>query len=289
MIASCLTLLTDYGYEDGLVGVLHAVCFTIAPGIPVIDLDHLVPRQDVRLGALRLQRLLRYVPPGVHVAVVDPGVGSSRRAVALATAERVFVGPDNGLLLAAAREALETEGGGELRAVVLDREEYFLAPRSVTFDGRDVFAPVAARLASDTPLSEVGSPLDAALLVELRPPMLVVADDGSEATLEVIQIDGFGNVQLSGGRETLTALKMTRGDEATVCDLDSGAEVTAPVGSSFSDVRAGETVLLIDSDGHIALSVNRGRASDLLRAPLWGKVRLSSRRHQRPAPLLFQA
>lgn len=279
MKAPCLTLITDYGYEGGFVGVLHAVCFAIAPGVPVLDLDHLVPRQDVRLGAIRLQRLMRYTPPGVHVAVVDPGVGSSRRAVALATAERVFVGPDNGLLLGAAREALEREGGGEpLRAVVLDRDEYFLHPRSTTFDGRDVFVPVAAHLAGGIALTDVGSPIEPSLLLDLPAPSVVVDEEGSEAVLELIQIDGFGNMQLSGRADVLSALEMADGAEATVCDLASGREVTARVGSSFSDVGEGEAVLLVDSDGHISLSVNRGRATDLLPTAPWSRVRLSSRR-----------
>jgi S-adenosylmethionine hydrolase len=139
----CITLLTDYGYAGGFVGMLHAVAFSIAPAVPVIDLDHGIPPFDVRLGALRLERAVPYLPAGVHVGVVDPGVGGSRRPVALTSGGSAFVGPDNGLLVWAARRAGDLD-----QVVVLDQERFWLPSRSQTFDGRDVFVPVAAYLAA---------------------------------------------------------------------------------------------------------------------------------------------
>ncbi|MDA8038184.1 MAG: SAM-dependent chlorinase/fluorinase [Actinomycetota bacterium] len=257
----CLTLLTDYGFAGGLVGALHAVAFSIAPEVPVIDLDHSIPPQDVRLASLRLQRMLGYLPPGVHVAVVDPGVGTSRRAVALTTREHAFVGPDNGVLPSAALAVGDDRA--LLSAVVLDREAYWLSSRSATFDGRDVFVPVAAHLARGVELSDLGSPLPLDELETLAPPAVEVSADGRSARLEVLQVDSFGNVQLSGDAAVLETLSPGLGGLLSV-EGGSGPPVHARVGRTFGDVAAGEVVVLVDSDGCIALSVNGGSAARLL-------------------------
>ncbi|HEV8065497.1 MAG TPA: SAM-dependent chlorinase/fluorinase, partial [Acidimicrobiales bacterium] len=196
---SCLTLTTDYGLEAGFVGVLHAVVFKIAPALRVIDLDHSIHPQDVRLGALRLERYMSYAPPGVHVAVVDPGVGGDRRPIAVRAGDNVFVGPDNGLVVWAAERSAR---GEELEAFWLDNEEYWLAERSTTFDGRDIFAPAAAHVAIGTDLSRLGSRLETSSLLRLHRPVAVVNEQGG-AELEVLQVDGFGNLQLGAGPETL--------------------------------------------------------------------------------------
>jgi S-adenosylmethionine hydrolase len=145
--------MTDYGCGAGFVGTLHAVAFRIAPDVRVIDLDHSVPPQDIRLGALRLERFMAYAPPGVHVGVVDPGVGGVRRAVAITAGPHAFVGPDNGLLT----WAMEATSAGDTRAVVLDRPGFWLEHPSRTFDGRDIFVPVAAHLSHGVPLDDVGT------------------------------------------------------------------------------------------------------------------------------------
>jgi hypothetical protein len=263
----CLTLTTDYGYGAGFVGTLHAVAFRIAPTLKVIDLDHSVPPQDVRLGALRLERFMRFAPPGVHVGVVDPGVGSSRRAVAIAAGAHVFVGPDNGLLPWAA----EAAGGAFVRAVLLDRPQFWLDSPSRTFDGRDVFVPVAAQLASGRHLDEVGSEIDPAGLVRLVRPAALV-DDGS-ATLELLQVDGFGNVQLSGDETTVAALGLHHGDPVRL-DVAGRAPLEATYVETFAAVARGSTVVLIDSDGCLAVSVNCGRADTLLGDPAGATIRL---------------
>lgn len=255
----CLTLTTDYGYAGGFVGALHAVAFSIAPSVTVIDLDHLVPPQDVRLGALRLERFARFAPAGVHVGVVDPGVGSSRRAVAISAGHHVFVGPDNGLLVWAAEAS-----AAELRAVELDRPEIFLEPRSRTFDGRDVFVPVAARIASGLDLFEAGSEIEPASLVRLERPSTTDLGDGSYE-LDVLQVDHFGNLQLSGDESTARALGLAAGDGVTV--FAGRAVVEARYGRTFDEVPKGGAVVLVDSDGCLALSVNCGRADALVGTP----------------------
>ncbi|MFZ0172403.1 MAG: SAM-dependent chlorinase/fluorinase [Acidimicrobiales bacterium] len=256
---SCLTLTTDYGYGAGFVGSLHAVAFRMAPQLRVIDLDHSVPPQDVRLGALRLERFMRIAPAGVHVGVVDPGVGSSRRPVAITAGPHAFVGPDNGLLPWAAEA-----GGQEMRVVVLDRAELWLEHRSQTFDGRDVFVPVAAHLARGVELGNVGTEIDPSSLRRLVRPINQLGDDGV-AELEVLQVDGFGNVQLSGDEKTVAALGLRTGDAVR---LVSGRahDIDAIYSQTFADVPRGGAAMLIDSDGCLALSVNCGRAELLLEA-----------------------
>ena len=162
-----ITFLSDYGLEDEFVGVVHAVIAHECPTARVIDLSHGVPRQSVLAGALMLARALPYAPPGVHLAVVDPEVGARRRAVALRTAldDRLLVGPDNGLLLPAADRF-----GWVTEAVEISTSSWRLEPVSATFHGRDLFAPVAARLAAGEALADAGTPLDPEELVRLELP-----------------------------------------------------------------------------------------------------------------------
>src|ERR687893_2108282 len=157
-----LTFLSDYGTDDEFVGVVHAVIARLAPAAPVIDLTHGIPRHGVLQGALTLARTLPYAPPGVHLAVVDPEVGARRRAVALRTADedRLLVGPDNGLLLPAAQRF-----GGIAEVVEISGSPWRLEPVSATFHGRDLFAPVAARLAAGAPLPDARPPLEPVELV----------------------------------------------------------------------------------------------------------------------------
>lgn len=272
MPLECIGLVTDYGYEGGFAGVLHAVALSIAPHVPVLALDHKVPPADVRLGALRLERVVKYLPPAVLVGVVDPGVGGDRRPIAIGTARHLFVGPDNGLLLWAA-EAAGTSG---MSAVVLDDERYWLPERSRTFDGRDVFVPVAAHLAAGASLADVGSPVDTGTLVALDRPVSRL--DGDVAELEVVQVDGFGNVQLSGDRQIADGLGWRHGDL-----LEIGPPGTlATYCSTFGEVAAGEALVLIDSDGYLGVSLNQGRGDSVLPLPPGAVVTI--RRLSAPRP-----
>ena len=253
---SCITLLTDYGYEAGFVGTLHSVAFRIAPRTTVIDLDHSIPRGNVRLGALRLERLARFIPNGVHVGVVDPGVGGPRRPVAIRVTGHVFVGPDNGLLIWGA----EFFGGIE-EAVLLDNEEYFLEPRARTFDGRDIFVPVAAHLVRGTSFGEVGSVIDPTTLVRLERPIAHRRPDGS-IVVEVVQVDGFGNIQFGADVSDAVQLEFRIGERLV---LERGVDrVVATYGATFSDVEVGEAIVLVDSDGQLAYSVNGSRADSTM-------------------------
>jgi S-adenosyl-L-methionine hydrolase (adenosine-forming) len=251
---ACLTLLTDYGLEAGFVGALHAVALNIAPGACVIDLDHSVPAGNVRLGAIRLERFARFLPVGAHVGVVDPGVGGARRPIAIAAGDHYLVGPDNGLLIWAAERL-----GGVDRAVSLDNPKYQLQERSRTFDGRDVFVPVAAHLVSGVRLGKVGSLIAADHLVRLERPAALAEPDGS-LLVEILQVDGFGNVQFAADAEDVGKLGLRKGDRVVIAHPRGVAGVSARYGATFGDVLPGETVVLLDSDGQLALSVNGGRA-----------------------------
>ncbi len=267
MAYACLSLLTDYGALWGYVGVCHAVALSIAPSMPVIDIAHNVPPHDVRSGAFLLERTIKYVPPGVHVAVVDPGVGGTRRPVAVQSGERVFVGPDNGLL----PWAVDACGGPD-HAVVLDNQELWLTPRSRTFDGRDVFVPVAARIAMGKSVEEVGSSIPVANLVRLERPITRILED-STAELEVLHVDTFGNVQLSGTAETAVSLGLNVGDRLSLHSPRKDG-VTATYGSTYGDVPPGRPLVLVDSDGYLAVAVNLGRAETLLSVTVGDLVRI---------------
>ncbi len=185
-----LTFITDYGLEDGFVAACHGVAARIAPAARVIDITHLVQPGDVRRGAAVLAQTIPYLPPAVHVAVVDPGVGTARRGVAVQAGDSILVGPDNGLL----SWAVAAQGGAE-RAVQLTNGDLWLHPVSPTFHGRDIFMPVAAHLAAGTDLASAGDEIDLADLVTLPAPTSRVRD--GEAEGEVMSVDRFGNVQLS--------------------------------------------------------------------------------------------
>lgn len=250
-----VTFVTDYGRGGGFVGALHAVVDALVPPelpVRILDLDHDIPRHDVLLGALRLEAAMGYVRPGVHVAVVDPGVGTARRPVAVESHGRVFVGPDNGLLAF----ALEATGGAT-RAVEITR--VVRAGATATFDGRDVFAPAAGHLLSGAALSDLGPPLEPAELHLLERP-LVRLEGGGRLTAVVLQVDGFGNVQLAAAGDLLAEL----GDVARVQKEGTAEQLAVSVGRTFADVARNEPVVLSDSDGRIALSVNRGRGDALL-------------------------
>lgn len=242
-----VTLLTDFGRRDPFVGVCHAVILRGAPDARIVDLTHDVPPQDVRAGAGLLARAVVHTPVAVHCAVVDPGVGTARAALALQV-ERGdrLVGPDNGLLAPAA-DAL----GGVIAAVhVTVRPE---ARVSATFHGRDVFAPAAATLASGADLAEVGTPVTG--FVELPPPGLVV-EPGSLVS-DVEWIDVFGNVALGAGSADLERAGLGAvGASIVVSPLRAAASaerVEVRRVRTFADLAPGEPGLLIDSDGLVSL------------------------------------
>ena len=247
-----ITFLSDYGLADDFVGVCHAVIAGICPPARVIDLTHGVPRGDVRAGALILGGALPYLPLGVHLAVVDPGVGSDRRGVAVRAADgRLLVGPDNGLLSLAADRA-----GGVVEAVDIGRSRFASPLVSATFHGRDIFAPVAARLAGGAALADAGEPCDPAGLVTLELPSPQVADGVLVA--HVLYVDRFGNVQLDVAEP---AFELGRTVEVATA---SGRSERARYASTFADADAGEVILYEDSYRRLSVAVNQGDAATRL-------------------------
>jgi S-adenosyl-L-methionine hydrolase (adenosine-forming) len=251
-----ITFLSDYGYEDEFAGVCRAVISQIAPGAPLVDLSHGIRRQDVRQGAIALANALPSCPPGVHLAVVDPGVGSARRAVAVGAAEgRILVGPDNGLL----SRALDRLGGA-LDAVELSRSPFRLEPVSATFHGRDIFAPVAAHLSLGARLDEAGESIDPTSLASLDLPTPQIGPD--KVVAHAIHADGYGNVILNLDAAMLADGPLSEGERL---------EIRAPDGRfdglwarTFSDVGPGDVLLFEDSSGALALAVSGGSAAGLM-------------------------
>lgn len=264
-----VTLLTDYGTDDEFVGVCHGVIERITPGCRVLDVTHGIPRHAVRHGALVLRNALPYLPAGVHVAVVDPEVGTERRAVALrCDGGRLLVGPDNGVLALAAERF-----GGVSEAVDVSRSPHRLEPVSATFHGRDVFCPVAAHLAGGADLAEAGEHVDPADLTLLELPAPTVAD-GALIT-HAILIDRFGNVGLGVGHEQLAGSGLVLGRAARV--EAHGEWHDATFVRSFADVAAGDLLVYEDAYRTLALAVNRGSAAERLRLAPDDRIRLTAR------------
>jgi S-adenosylmethionine hydrolase len=259
--APTIAFLSDYGHTDEFVGVCHGVIVRRCPSARVIDVTHAIPRHDVRTGALVLRDSLAYMPPGVHLGVVDPEVGAvgrhARRAVALRAAalEQLLVGPDNGLLMLAAERL-----GGVVEAVDIGRSPERLEPVSATFHGRDIFAPVAAALADGAPLAAVGEPL---AVEELRALELSSARvyDGT-LTAHVLRADHFGNLVLDAGHAQIAAVGVLLGGALSV--EIAGRAHRARYASTFADVAPGELLLYEDAQRMVALAVNRGSAAEVL-------------------------
>ena len=261
-----VTLLTDYGHDDDFVGVCHGVIRRIHPEAEIVDITHGIERHAVRQGALVLRNALPYMPTGVHVAVVDPQVGTERRALALRAGDgRLLVGPDNGLLSLAWERC-----GGVEQAVDITRSQHRLEPVSATFHGRDIFAPVAARLAAGADLADAGDPLepDSLELVELPAPRL----DDATVVAHALVIDRYGNVGLNVDHERLAGTGLTLGGRVVV---EAGGERhLATYAQTFADVGPGELLVYEDAYRTLALAVNRGDAAGALRLAVDAEVRL---------------
>jgi S-adenosyl-L-methionine hydrolase (adenosine-forming) len=250
-----ITFLSDFGLQDDFVGTCHGVIKRIAPAAEILDITHGIPPQQVLQGALVLANTLPYMPAGVHLAVVDPGVGSHRRPLALRSGDgRLLVGPDNGLLLPAADSL-----GGVQEVHELANADYALDSVSRTFHGRDLFSPAAAHLALGVPLAQLGPPIDPQALVRLDVPRAEVGQNRIRAT--VLYVDHFGNMQLN--------LKRAHLDEAGVLpgvtvELELALDrYYATAARTFTDARPGDIILYEDSYGNIAIAINGGSAAEL--------------------------
>lgn len=263
--------LSDYGLEDEFVGVMKAVIRAIAPHVVVGDVTHSIPAHDIRAGALALARSMQYLTlvPSVILAVIDPGVGSDRRAVAVEAGgengdgrhdplggplgpSAILVGPDNGLMASAVAMA-----GGARRAVSLTNDEYHLPAPGPTFAGRDVFAPAAAHLCAGVDIAELGEPVDP---ITLLPGIIPLSrhEEGA-VTGEVLWVDRFGNIQLNVDPDDLLLM-----DDPLV--LVSGDRTRKAIRvRSYSDLRSGQIGLVTDSYGLVSIALDRRSASEELR------------------------
>jgi S-adenosyl-L-methionine hydrolase (adenosine-forming) len=266
-----ITFLSDYGLADDFVGVCHGVIAGICPQARVIDLTHGIPRHDVRAGALALAGALPYLPVGVHLAVVDPDVGASRRAVAISTGDgRRLVGPDNGLFTVAAEAC-----GGVSQAVDIASSRYRLEPVSATFHGRDIFAPVAAHLAAGVDLAEVGAPCDPATLVALELPEPRF-EPGGAIVAHVLYVDRFGNAQLDLSHEHLDGSGLKLGREV-VLRLRSGRAESVPFLRTFAEAAPGRALVYEDAYRRLAVAVSHGDAARELGLGVGDELRIEPR------------
>lgn len=265
-----ISFLSDYGHADEFVGVVHSVIASIAPQVRVVDVTHGIAPCDVRAGGLALARAAQYLLPGVVLAVVDPGVGTDRRPVAVEVGDgaSVLVGPDNGLLAPAVALV-----GGASRAVELANPDYRLggwAGLGSTFDGRDVFAPAAAHLCCGVPLSELGPSVDPATLT---PGMLPVSHfDGGDLVAEVLWVDRFGNCQLNVAPAEVDELA---GSDAPLQVAAGGDLRTAETARAYTEVQPGRVGLVTDSTGLVSLALPRRSAAEELGLHEGAEVRLT--------------
>ena len=252
-----ITLTTDFGTHDWFVGTMKGVIAGIASKAPVIDLTHEVPAGDIRAGAFALAASYRYFPKRtVHIAVVDPGVGSARKPIAVQTAHYFFVGPDNGV----SSLALRTEKIKTIRA--LENKDYFLQPVSQTFHGRDIFAPVAAHLSRGLAIQTVGkAQTDFARLDWPEPRLRRARIEG-----EVIYIDRFGNGITNLNREILSSCA------ATSCEVHGRRRWTCPLRRFYQAVPVKMPVAVLGSSGFLEIAVNSGSAEKLLGLRLGTRV-----------------
>jgi S-adenosylmethionine hydrolase len=253
-MARPIVFLSDYGLDDEYVGVCHGVIARFAPDVVLVDLTHAVPAHDVVRGAMVLAASVRFMPEhAVFLAVVDPGVGTERRAVAVETpAGGTLVGPDNGLLSLAWEEL-----GGPGRAVAITSERVLLQPVSDTFHGRDVFAPAAAHLATGLPLDALGPGVAVDGLVRVSIPRPTVGPEGLRCA--VLATDRFGNVQLAARSPDLEAAGLSGAERLQVTTGDRAILVRRA--RTFGQLRPTEAGLTIDSAGFLALVVNGGSAA----------------------------
>jgi S-adenosylmethionine hydrolase len=252
-----VSFLSDFGLQDDFVGTCHGVIKLIAPETEIIDITHGIPPQQVLQGALVLANTLAYVPPGVHLAVVDPGVGGRRRPLALRDREgRCFVGPDNGLLVPAAERA------GIDVAHELANPEYALESISRTFHGRDLFSPAAAHLSRGVAIEELGPPLAVDALVRLDLPQPELRPERIAAT--VLYVDAFGNIALNVTREHAVEAGIIPG---TQVELELGGErFYAVAARTFADARPGDIMLYEDSYRNMSVAISGGSAGEMLHA-----------------------
>jgi S-adenosylmethionine hydrolase len=265
-VTPVITFLSDFGLQDDFVGVCHGVIKRIAPDAEIIDVTHGIEPQRVLQGALVLANTIPYMPEGVHLAVVDPGVGSQRRALALRSGdERLLVGPDNGLLVPAAERQ-----GGIAEVHELTNPAYALESVSRTFHGRDLFAPAAAHLARGVELGELGPPVAVDALIRLDLPEPDFGTSRIRAT--VLYVDRYGNMQLNLTREHLQEIGVEPGRRV---ELELGLErYYAVAARTFADARRGDIILYEDAYRNMSVAITGGNAAEMFGVVAGQEVRI---------------
>ena len=254
-----ITLLTDFGLRDGYAGVLKGVIWQHAPQVQIVDLSHDIAPQNVLEGTLALERCAPYFPPGtIHLAAVDPGVGTDRLPLAADLGGFYFVGPDNGLITTLVR--LARRQGIVPRFFHLNQKQFWLPEVSNSFHARDIFAPVAAHLANGVPLEQLGSPLKDAVIFEI--PMPSPKDEGWRG--EIIHIDHFGNLATNLRSNHLAAF--------TNVHIHVGEYTIRNLSSTYHSSARGDLIAMIDSAGYLAICVVDGSAADFVQAKVGDPV-----------------
>jgi hypothetical protein len=260
-----LTLLTDFGIQDHFVGVMKGVISDIGPQIKTIDISHQVRPQNIHHGARMLTATVPYFSPGtVHVAVVDPGVGTDRRAIAAQIGDHFFVTPDNGLLTPLLKEAKSS--GKQIEIFRLVQSKYWLPDPSTSFHGRDIFAPVGAHLANGLPINKLGERIEDPVLLEMAEPKQ--KEDGWVG--EVVIVDVFGNLSTN-----LSSDLLNQNFDGLVVTIKN--ERIQGLTKTFGDAKPGELIATIDSSGFLAISVVNGNASQMLEADIGTRVQVISK------------
>lgn len=250
-----ISLTTDFGIQNSFVGVMKGVIWGIAPEAKIADITHQIQPQNIRLGAYALWRIVPYFPEGsVHIAVIDPGVGTKRRPIGLKIGENYFIVPDNGLITPVLEDGRRS--GAEIKIVHLNNPEYFLPKVSNTFHGRDIFAPTGAHLAAGVPLDELGDRINDPILIDFPKP--IKTDKGWEA--HIIIIDVFGNLTTD-----LPASALSDVDEVTFHLNGHTVEGLVP---SYGHRSQGELVALVDSEDYIEISAVNGSAAEITGAKI---------------------
>ncbi|MCX5864590.1 MAG: SAM-dependent chlorinase/fluorinase [Deltaproteobacteria bacterium] len=261
-----ITLTTDFGLEDEYVGVLKGVILGLAPQARLIDLCHTIRPQDLRQAAFILQAAAPYFPKGtIHLAIVDPGVGTNRQLLAVRAMDQFFLGPDNGILSPFLHDPLFTE------AICLDCPEHYLAPLSNTFHGRDILAPIAAALANGIGLSRLGIRAFKEKLIKLASPTLQIDRIHGNIAGSVIHIDHFGNLTTNIHQRDLAELTA---DPASIQIFHKQQQVTG-LASAYASMPNGQVLALIGSRGYLELAVANGNAAQMLRAEVDDPVRVT--------------
>jgi S-adenosylmethionine hydrolase len=271
-----ISFISDFGLADEFVGVVHGVVARIAPDVRVIDIGHDFPRGEIRVAAMALLRAIQYLPQGVALAVVDPGVGTERRAIAARTEWGTFIGPDNGLLA----PAVAMVGGADL-IVALENEDYRLPSHGATFHGRDIFAPAAAVLAGgDATVEDLGPPVPSESVTPLMLPL--PEQEGGMVRGEILWVDTFGNAQTNLGPDDLGAIGVGPGDRVIV--RVGAIDYELPWLTAYGAVGRNQGLVHVDSYGQIAIAVNGGRADEQFNLEYHMAVTLRSAADTGPAP-----